>query len=314
MVDKLRGDFSFECEISTCHFRLRKSTFREAGKIEGMPLITLAHSPDSDDAFMHYALARHKIDCGDIEFEHVMQDIETLNQCARDVKYDVTAISIHAYAYLDKQYELLNHGASMGENYGPNVVSREDLSVEDLKNVTVAIPGKWTSAYLALQLLDPEIPTTVLPFDEILPAVIRGDVAAGLLIHEGQLSYKDEKVHQVIDLGQWWHQRTNGLPLPLGGNTIRRDLDEDLKKKVSYLLRESIRYALEHREEALEYAMEFARDLESHKELADRFVGMYVNKRTLDYGDDGRRAVQEFLDLGTERGVLPHKVDVKFVS
>jgi 1,4-dihydroxy-6-naphthoate synthase len=279
-----------------------------------MPLITIAHSPDSDDAFMHYALARHKIDSGDIEFRHVLQDIETLNHAAREGKYEVTALSIHAYAFLDKQYELLNHGASMGENYGPNIIAREDYSLDDLKNVTVAIPGKWTSAYLALQLFNPEILTTLLPFDEILPAVVAGDVQAGLLIHEGQLSYKDEKVHQIIDLGQWWHQQTNGLPLPLGGNAIRRDIEPELKKRVSYLLRESIRYALDHREEALDYAMEFARDLETRKELADRFVGMYVNKRTLDYGDDGRLAVQKFLDLGFERGILPHKVDVKFVD
>jgi len=279
-----------------------------------MPLITIAHSPDSDDAFMHYALARHKIDSGDIEFRHILQDIETLNHAATEGKYEVTALSIHAYAFLDKQYELLNHGASMGENYGPNIIAREPYQLADLKNLTVAIPGKWTSAFLALQLLDPEIPTTEMAFDEILPAVARGDVAAGLLIHEGQLSYKDEKVHQIIDLGQWWHQQTDGLPLPLGGNAIRRNLDEDLKKRVSHLLRESIRYALEHREEALDYAMEFARDLETRKELADRFVGMYVNKRTLDYGDDGRRAVQLFLDQGFERGILPHQADVKFVD
>jgi 1,4-dihydroxy-6-naphthoate synthase len=279
-----------------------------------MPLITIAHSPDSDDAFMHYALARHKIDSGDIEFRHVLKDIETLNHAAREGTYEVTAISIHAYAYLDKQYELLNHGASMGENYGPNIVARQQYSLDELTNITVAIPGKWTSAFLALQLFNPEIKTTILPFDEILPAVAAGDVDAGLLIHEGQLSYKDEKVHQIIDLGQWWHQQTDGLPLPLGGNAIRRDLEPELKKRVSHLLRESIRYALDHREEALDYAMEFARDLETRKELADRFVGMYVNKRTLDYGDDGRLAVRKFLDLGFEKGILPHQVDVKFVD
>lgn len=279
-----------------------------------MPLITIAHSPDSDDAFMHYALARHKIDSGDIEFRHVLKDIETLNHAAREGTYEVTAISIHAYAYLDKQYELLNHGASMGENYGPNIVARQPYSLDELKDVTVAIPGKWTSAFLALQLFNPEIKTTVLPFDEILPAVAAGDVDAGLLIHEGQLSYKDEKVHQIIDLGQWWYQRTDGLPLPLGGNAIRRDIEPELKNRVSHLLRESIRYALDHREEALDYAMEFARDLETRKELADRFVGMYVNTRTLDYGDDGRLAVRKFLDLGFEKGILPHQVDVKFVD
>ncbi|MEO6907271.1 MAG: MqnA/MqnD/SBP family protein, partial [Abditibacteriaceae bacterium] len=239
---------------------------------------------------------------------------ETLNHAAREWTYEVTAISIHAYAYLDKQYELLNHGASMGENYGPNIVARNPYSLDELKDVTVAIPGKWTSAFLALQLFNPQIATTVLPFDEILPAVAAGDVQAGLLIHEGQLSYKDEEVHQIIDLGQWWYQQTDGLPLPLGGNAIRRDIEPELKKRVSYLLRESIRYALDHREEALDYAMEYARDLETRKELADRFVGMYVNKRTLDYGDDGRLAVRKFLDMGFENGILPHQVDVKFVD
>ncbi len=297
-----------------CNFNLYKSTFTEAGKVLYMPLITIAHSPDSDDAFMHYALARHKIDSGDIEFRHVLKDIETLNHAALEGTYEVSAISIHAYAFLDKQYELLNHGASMGENYGPNIIARKPYTLEDLKNVTVAIPGTWTSAYLALRLLDPEIPTVTMAFDEIMPAVLDGKVDAGLLIHEGQLSYKDEKVHQIIDLGQWWHQLTDGLPLPLGGNAIRRDLDPELKKRVSYLLRESIRYALDHREEALDYAMEYARDLETRKELADRFVGMYVNKRTLDYGDDGRLAVRKFLDMGFEKGILPHQVDVKFVD
>jgi 1,4-dihydroxy-6-naphthoate synthase len=299
--------------FAICDFN-DKSTFTKADKIPFMPLITIAHSPDSDDAFMHYALARHKIDSGDIEFRHVLNDIETLNHAAREGTYEVTAISIHAYAYLDKQYELLNHGASMGENYGPNIVARQLYSLDELKNITVAIPGKWTSAFLALQLFNPEIKTTILPFDEILPAVAAGDVDAGLLIHEGQLSYKDENVHQIIDLGQWWHQQTDGLPLPLGGNAIRRDLEPELKKRVSHLLRESIRYALDHREEALDYAMEYARDLETRKELADRFVGMYVNKRTLDYGDDGRLAVRKFLDLGFEKGILPHQVDVNFVD
>ncbi|HEX8835090.1 MAG TPA: MqnA/MqnD/SBP family protein [Abditibacteriaceae bacterium] len=279
-----------------------------------MPIITVAHSPDSDDAFMHYALARHKIDAGDIEFRHVLQDIETLNQRAAEGTYEVTAISIHAYAYLADKYALLPHGASMGEKYGPMIVAREAFSIEEIKTQKVAIPGLMTSAYLALKLFAPNIETVAMPFDEILPAVARGDVAAGLLIHEGQLTYGDEGLHNIIDLGVWWAEETGGLPLPLGGNAIRRDLGDDLTRRVSHLLRESIRYALEHREEALDYAMEYARDMETRRGLADQFVGMYVNQRTLDYGEDGRRSVQLFLDRGFAEGVIPHRVDVQFAE
>jgi 1,4-dihydroxy-6-naphthoate synthase len=279
-----------------------------------MPIITVAHSPDSDDAFMHYALARHKIETGDIEFRHVLQDIETLNQRAQDGTYEVTAISIHAYAYLADKYALLNHGASMGENYGPMIVARNEYSLEEIKQQRIAIPGTMTSAYLALKLFAPDVETVAMPFDEILPAVARGDVPAGLLIHEGQLTYEDEGLHNIIDLGVWWGGITGGLPLPLGGNAIRRDLGPELSARVSHLLRESIRYALEHREEALDYALEFARDMETRRHLADRFVGMYVNTRTLDYGDDGRRAVREFLDRGHAAGVIPHHVPVEFVG
>ncbi|HEX8234952.1 MAG TPA: MqnA/MqnD/SBP family protein [Abditibacteriaceae bacterium] len=279
-----------------------------------MPTITVAHSPDSDDAFMHYALARHKIETGDIEFRHVLQDIETLNQRAQSGTYEVTAISIHAYAYLSDKYALLNHGASMGENYGPMIVARNKYSLYEIKQQRIAIPGTMTSAYLALKLFAPDVETQSMPFDEILPAVARGDVPAGLLIHEGQLTYGDEGLHNIIDLGAWWGEQTGGLPLPLGGNAIRRDLGPELSARVSHLLRESIRYALEHREEALDYALEFARDMETRRHLADRFVGMYVNTRTLDYGEDGRRAVREFLDRGHAAGVIPHPVPVEFVS
>jgi 1,4-dihydroxy-6-naphthoate synthase len=279
-----------------------------------MPTITVAHSPDSDDAFMHYALARHKIETGDIEFRHVLQDIEILNQRAQSGTYEVTAISIHAYAYLADKYALLNHGASMGENYGPMIVARNQYSLDEIKQQRIAIPGTMTSAYLALKLFAPDVETQSMPFDEILPAVARGDVPAGLLIHEGQLTYGDEGLHNIIDLGAWWGEQTGGLPLPLGGNAIRRDLGPELSARVSHLLRESIRYALEHREEALDYALEFARDMETRRHLADRFVGMYVNKRTLDYGEDGRRAVREFLDRGHAAGVIPHHVPVEFVS
>jgi len=279
-----------------------------------MPLITVAHSPDSDDAFMHYALARHKIPTGDIEFQHVLQDIETLNHRAAQGTYEVTAISIHAYAHLHEKYALLPHGASMGENYGPMIVARQNFSLDEIKAQRVAIPGELTSAYLALKLFAPNIETVAMPFDEILPAVARGEVPAGLLIHEGQLTFGDEGLHNIIDLGKWWASETGGLPLPLGGNAIRRDLGEDLMKRTSSLLRQSIAYALDHRDEALDYAMEFARDLETRRGLADRFVGMYVNQRTLEYGDDGRRAVQLFLDRGFDAGLIPHRVPVVFAE
>ncbi len=276
--------------------------------------ITIAHSPDSDDAFMHYALARHKLDTGGLEFEHILQDIETLNRAAANATYDVTAISIHAYAYLYDKYDLLSHGASMGENYGPMIVAKQEYSEEEIKSQVVAIPGTQTSAYLALKLFAPDIETVSMPFDEILPAVVAGEVPAGLLIHEGQLTYGDEGVFNIVDMGKWWAQQTGGLPLPLGGNAIRRDMEPELKKRVSHLLRESIAYALDHREEALDYAMEYARGLETERGMADRFVGMYVNQRTLDYGEDGRRATQLFLDKGFEAGVIPHKVNVAFVD
>lgn len=276
--------------------------------------ITLAHSPDSDDAFMHYALARHKLDVGELEFEHILQDIESLNHAAAKVTYDVTAISSHAYAYLHDKYDLLPHGASMGDNYGPMIVARQPYSLEEIKSQTIAIPGTQTSAYLALKLFAPDVETVTLPFDEILPAVVEGKYSAGLLIHEGQLTYGDFGLHNIIDFGKWWSDRTGGLPLPLGGNAIRRDMEPELKKRVSALLRESIRYSLENREEALDYAMEYARGLETQRDMADRFVGMYVNERTLDYGEDGRRSVQLFLDQGFEAGIIPHKVDVEFVE
>lgn len=263
---------------------------------------------------MHYALARHKIETGDIEFEHVLKDIQTLNERAAEGTYEVTAISIHAYAYVADKYALLPHGASMGENYGPMVVARENYSHDEIKTKTIAIPGTQTSAYLALKLWAPDVSTHVMPFDEILPAVVNGEVEAGLLIHEGQLTFGDSGLHEIVNLGQWWAQETGGLPLPLGGNVIRRDLEPELAKRVSHLLRESIRYALEHREESLDYALEFARDMETRRHLADEFVGMYVNQRTLDYGEDGRRSVQLFLERGYEAGVIPHRVGVVFAE
>ena len=283
-----------------------------------MPLITVAHSPDSDDAFMHFALAENKLETGDIEFRHVLQDIETLNHAAAEGKYEVTALSIHAYAYLADRYALLSHGASMGEagpkGYGPRIVANQPFTPEQVKAEVIAIPGKLTSAYLTLKLFAPQVETVEMAFDEILPAVAAGEVAAGLLIHEGQLTYGDSGVHLVQDLGVWWGENSGGLPLPLGGNAIRRDLEPELQQRVSHLLRESIRYALENREEALDYALSFARGLETDRSRADAFVGMYVNARTLDYGDDGREAVQLFLNRGFEAGVIPHEVQVQFVG
>lgn len=277
-----------------------------------MPTVVIAHSPDSDDAFMHYALARHKLETGDIEFRHVLQDIESLNRAAMGGTYEVTALSFHAYAYLTDRYLLLPHGASMGEGYGPMIVAREPMTRAELNNVTVAVPGTMTSAYLALKLYARQVETTEMPFDEILPAVAAGQVEAGLLIHEGQLTYADSDLHKVVDLGEWWAQETGALPLPLGGNAIRRDLGDELIGRVSRLLRASIAYALEHREEALDYALEFARGMETRRNLADRFVGMYVNDRTLDYGEDGRRSVRLFLERGHTEGLIPHPTVVEF--
>ena len=276
-----------------------------------VPTITVAHSPDSDDAFMHYALAEHKIPDEGIEFRHLLKDIETLNKWALEGRYEVSAVSIHAYAYLADKYALLPHGASMGDKYGPVVIAREAVTMDDLKGKRIAIPGKMTTAYLALMLAAPDFVPVEVPFDEIMDRVREGAVDAGLLIHEGQLTYQAEGFHKALDLGEWWFEET-GLQLPLGGNAIRKDLGPEMTKKVSRLLRDSIRYALDHREEALEYAMQFARDLPT--DLADRFVGMYVNDVTLDYGPDGRRAVQLLLDRAADRGLIPNRVQVEFVE
>lgn len=272
--------------------------------------ITLAHSPDSDDAFMFYGLATNKLDTGALNFQHLLKDIQTLNEEATRGTYDVTAISFHAYAYVADKYALLPHGASIGDNYGPIVVSREPAIPEDIPNLKIAIPGKLTSAFLALRLFNADFKYEVVPFDKIIDAVLDGTCDAGLLIHEGQLFYQRKGLHKVLDLGEWWHER-HGLPLPMGGNVIRRDLGPELIKEVSNLLRESIRYSLTHREDALQYAMQFARDMDPA--LADRFVGMWVNELTLDYTDRGREAVKLLLEEGFEKGVIPHRVPVDFV-
>jgi 1,4-dihydroxy-6-naphthoate synthase len=273
--------------------------------------ITLAHSPDSDDAFMFYGLATNKIDTGGLHFQHLLKDIQTLNEEATRGTYDVTAISFHAYAYVADKYALLPHGASIGDNYGPIVVSREPATAADIPNLKIAIPGKMTSAFLALRIFNSEFQYQVVPFDKIIDAVQNGDCDAGLLIHEGQLFYESKGLHKVLDLGEWWHSR-HGLPLPMGGNVIRRDLGDPLIKEVSRLLRASINYSLTHREDALQYAMQFARDME--EDLADRFVGMWVNELTLDYTERGREAVRLLLHEGYEKGIIPNAVAVDFVS
>jgi 1,4-dihydroxy-6-naphthoate synthase len=274
--------------------------------------IRVAHSPDSDDAFMFYALAAGKIDTGDLRFEHELQDIESLNRRALAGELEVTAVSIHAYAYLSARYALLSHGASMGEGYGPRIVARKKLRIKDLSGMRVAIPGTMTSAWLALKMYVPDVEHEVVPFDRIIEHVASGKAEAGLIIHEGQLTYQDAGLRLIKDLGEWWAYTTRGLPLPLGGNVIRRDLGDELMVRVSRLLRKSIAYSLEHRKAALDHAMQYGRGLT--KEQADEFVGMYVNQRTLDYGEDGRRAVQLFLNRGFEAGLIPRKVRVDFVE
>ncbi len=277
-----------------------------------MTLIRVAHSPDSDDAFMFYALARDLLDTGDLRFEHVLADIETLNREAFAGTYEVTAVSIHAYAHLDDRYALLDSGASMGDGYGPVVVAREGLGGEGLPEATVAIPGTLTSAALALKMWNPSLRTTVLPFDAIMPAVASGEVDAGVVIHEGQLTWRDEGLVKIVDLGAWWAGQTGGLPLPLGGNVIRRDLGPELIGRVAGLLRASIEYALEHREEALEYALEYGRGLD--RDQADRFVGMYVNELTVSYGERGRRAVRRFLEEAHRLRLVPRVPRLDFVE
>jgi 1,4-dihydroxy-6-naphthoate synthase len=273
--------------------------------------IHLAHSPDSDDAFMFYALADGQIDTDGISYIHELQDIETLNGRALRGELDVTAVSIHAYAYLSDRYALLPHGASMGDGYGPMLVSKNPMTRAQIAGKRIAIPGLMTSAYLALKLYQPDFIPVAIAFDKIQDAVQHGDVDAGLLIHEGQLTYKDEGLHLVADMGAWWKEKT-GLPLPLGGNVIRKDMPRDLQRKVSRHLRESIAFGLDHRKNALDHAMRFARGLERSK--ADTFVGMYVNDWTLDYGDRGRQAIRLFLEEGVRSGVISRPVTVEFVD
>lgn len=274
--------------------------------------IRVGHSPDSDDAFMFYALTQGKLDTGGLEFVHQLEDIETLNRRALQGELEVSAVSIHAYAHLADRYALLSSGCSMGDRYGPTLITREPATLDDLRGRTIAIPGTLTTAYLALQLcLGKDVAVQVMPFDQILPAVAEGRAEAGLIIHEGQLYYGDRGLHKVVDLGQWWYGET-GLPLPLGGNVVRRDLGPALVDQVAALIKASIQYALDHREEALAYALQYARDLDPS--LADRFVGMYVNEWTVDYGPKGREAVRTLLNRASEAGLVPGPVDVQFVG
>ena len=273
--------------------------------------ITVAHSPDSDDAFMFYGFACGAVDPDPYQIEQVLADIETLNRAAFEGRYEVTAVSVHAYAHLIDRYALLPHGASMGDRYGPIVVTRED-GPATLDGVTVAIPGELTTAYLALQLYRPGVAFRVMPFDAIQPAVVAGDVDAGLLIHEGQLTYGDEGLRCLVDLGVWWAERTGGLPLPLGCNVIRRDLGAETMRAVSRMLHASIAHALEHRSDAVAYALDFGRGLDI--ERTDRFVGMYVNELTLDYGARGRSALERLFAEAHDAGIIPHPVAVEFVE
>jgi 1,4-dihydroxy-6-naphthoate synthase len=274
--------------------------------------ISIAHSPDSDDAFMFYGLATNKIRVPGYKFSHTLCDIEALNRRAQnEAFYDVSAISFHAYPYVQDNYTLMGCGGSVGEGYGPMIVSSRKLSLSDLDNLKIAIPGTLTTAYLALKIFNPNIKTETVPFDKIIPAILAGTYDAGLIIHEGQLTYGSSGLYKVIDLGIWW-QETTGLVLPLGGNAIRRSLGADKHKIISKALRDSIQHALDHREQALEYAMQFARDLDTS--MASRFVSMYVNERTLDYGADGRNAIRKLLDMGYERGVIPIAPKVDFVD
>jgi 5,8-dihydroxy-2-naphthoate synthase len=271
--------------------------------------IRLAHSPDADDAFMFYALANGKIDTDGIEYEHVLKDIQTLNEWAKEGRMEVTALSAHAYAYVKDKYAILSHGGSIGKNYGPMVVAREDRPLESFRRI--AVPGKMTSAYLALKLRHPDFEEVVMDFDAIQPAVAGGKMEAGLLIHEGQLTYRKDGLHCVAELGQWWFGKT-GLPLPMGVNGIRRDLPGDAKEKISRHLKQSIRYSLDHRDAALDYALAFGRGLP--RDVADRFVGLWVNERTVDMGEEGRRAIREFLGEGEKRNLLPALGGIEFVD
>ena len=278
----------------------------------GVRTISIAHSPDSDDAFMFYGLATNKVRVPGYAFHHTLTDIETLNHKAMNEQfYDVTAISFHAYPYVQDNYTLMACGGSVGDGYGPMIVAARKYTLDEVKKLRIAVPGTMTTAYLALKLFAPDAETVTVDFDKIIPAVLSGEFDAGLIIHEGQLTYAKDGLVKIVDFGAWWRDLT-GLPLPLGGNAIRRSLGEEVQLITTTALRNSIQHALDHREAALEYAMQFARDLDPA--LANQFVGMYVNERTINYGDDGREAIRKLLDMGFERGIIPHRAHVDFVG
>jgi len=272
--------------------------------------IHVAHSPDSDDAFMFYALATRKIDTGDLNYIHTLSDIETLNRKAMEGEYEVSAVSFHAYAYMADKYALLSCGASMGRNYGPIVVSGRPMRPQSIAEMMVAIPGTLTTAFLALRLFEPNFQYAVVPFDKILDEVQKGKYDAGLLIHEGQITYREMGLHKVLDLGEWWLKET-GLPLPLGGNVIKRDLGRPTMERVAQDIKRSIQYALDHREEAMAYALQFARGLDTQR--VDRFIGMYVNDLTLDYGIEGKEAVTKLLNEAYKKKIIPKRVELEFI-
>jgi 1,4-dihydroxy-6-naphthoate synthase len=278
--------------------------------------LTLGHSPDPDDAFMFFALAQGRLDTGGLEFEHILQDIQTLNERATRGELDISAISIHAYAFVSDQYALLPSGASMGDGYGPMLVAPRPLDRDTIRRSRIAIPGRMTSAFLALQLwLDrpaDQLDLLVAPFDQIFQTVREGRADVGLIIHEGQLTYANEGLHCCADLGVWWGERHDGLPLPLGGNVIHKRFEPALRSRISRILTASIQYSLDHRDEAVRHALQYARDM--GQELADRFVGMYVNHWTLDYGDKGRETIRRFLGEAFDRGLLPHRQELEFVD
>ena len=278
--------------------------------LDGSREIVSAHSPDSDDAFMFYGLATKKVRSPKVSFRHVLEDIETLNRKAMEGQYDLSAISYHAYPYVADKYVMMASGSSIGDGYGPSIIARSPMEPEDLKGKRIAIPGKMTSAYLTCKLFQPDFEPVVTPFDKITDAVRERVVDAGLIIHEAQLTYDKQGFHRILDLGRWF-KTTFGLPLPLGGNALLRSLPPDIQSECCRMMRESIQYALDNHAEALEYAMQFARDMEPR--LAEKFVGMYVNHYTLDAGDVVPKAVQKLLDMGFEAGLIPHRVEVEFV-
>ena len=279
---------------------------------DGVVEVSIAHSPDSDDAFMFYGLATQKVRVPGYRFTHTLCDIETLNQRAqKEAFFDITAISFHAYPYLQDNYTLMGCGGSVGEGYGPMVVAKNKYSLEDLEKITIAIPGTMTTAYLALKIFNPKLKTAIVPFDKIIPAVLDGTYDAGLIIHEGQLTYQNEGLVVCEDLGVWWGKQNDGLPLPLGGNVIHKRFAPATRRSISDTLTASIQYSLDHRPEAVQHALQYARDM--GRELADKFVGMYVNHWTLDYGERGRESIRRFLGQAFERGIIPHRQELEFV-